>query len=76
MCSSDLRAVLQTQDDELVTAAIEAFAALLRPLPGELAAIAAPPAPTGRLQPVPMAPPKRVVATDGGEFIPDDPDET
>jgi molecular chaperone DnaK len=71
----DARAVLQTQDDELVSAAIEAFATLLRPLPGELAAIAAPPAPTGRLQPVPVAPPKRVVATDG-EFIPDDPDET
>jgi len=71
----DARAVLQTQDDELVTAAIEAFAAVLRPLPGELGAIAAPPAPTGRLQPVPVAPPKRVVATDG-EFIPDDPDET
>ncbi|HEY0136994.1 MAG TPA: Hsp70 family protein [Nannocystis sp.] len=72
----DARAVLQTQDDELVTAAIEAFAGLLRPLPGELAAIAAPPAPTGRLQPVPMAPPKRVVASDGGEFIPDDPDQS
>ena len=71
----DARAVLQTQDDELVVAAIEAFAALLRPLPGELGAIAAPPAPTGRLQPVPAAPPRRVVATDG-EFIPDDPDET
>lgn len=71
----DARAVLQTHDDELVSAAIEAFAALLRPLPGELGAIAAPPAPTGRLQPVPVVPPKRVVATDG-EFIPDDPDET
>ena len=57
----DARAVLQAQDDELVTAAIEAFAAVLRPLPADLAAIAAPP-PAGRLQPVPSAPPKRIVA--------------
>jgi molecular chaperone DnaK len=69
----DARAVLAAHDDELVVAAIEAFAAVLRPLPGELAAIAAPPAPVGRLQPVPSAPPRKVVATDG-EFIPDDPD--
>jgi len=72
----DARAVLQADDDELVIAAIEAFAALLRPLPGELAAIAAPPAPTGRLQPVIASPPKRVVATEGEEFIPDEPDES
>ncbi len=71
----DARAVLQTQDDELVSAAIEAFATLLRPLAADLAAIAAPPAPVGRLQPVPAAPVRKVVATDG-EFIPDDPDET
>lgn len=69
----DARAVLAAHDDELVVAAIEAFAAVLKPLPGELSAIAAPPAPVGRLQPVPAAPPKKVVATDG-EFIPDDPD--
>ena len=70
----DARAVLAAQDDELVVAAIEAFAAVLRPLPGELAAIAAPPAPVGRLQPVPSAPPRKVVATDG-EFIPDNTDD-
>lgn len=59
----DARAVLQTQDDAMVTAAIEAFAALLRPLPGELAAIAVAPV-VGRLQPVIAAPPKRVVMTE------------
>jgi molecular chaperone DnaK (HSP70) len=59
----DARAVLQTQDDALVTAAIEAFAAVLRPLPGELAAIAVAPV-VGRLQPVYAAPPKRVVMTE------------
>lgn len=58
----DARAVLQTQDDELVTAAIEAFTALLRPLPGELGAIAAPPPAPKRLQPVVAAPPRRIVA--------------
>jgi len=55
--------VLQTQDDAMVTTAIEAFAALLRTLPGELASIAAPPV-VGRLQPVIAAPPKRVVMTE------------
>lgn len=70
----EAQAVLQTQDDALVSAAIEGFAALLRPLPGELGAIAAPPEPVGRLQPVPAAPPRRVVAGEG-EFIPDEPEE-
>ena len=40
----DARAVLQTQDDELIVVALEAFTTLLRPLPGELGAIGAPPA--------------------------------
>jgi molecular chaperone DnaK (HSP70) len=59
----DARVVLQTQDDALVTAAIEAFATLLKPMPGELAAIAVAPV-VGRLQPVIAAPPKRVVMTE------------
>lgn len=70
----DATAVLQTQDDELVTAAIEAFAGLLRPLPGELGAIAAPPAAPKRLQPVIAAPPKKYVAG-GDEVVPESDDE-
>lgn len=59
----DARAVLQADDDALVVAAIEAFAALLRPLPADLAAIAAEPV-VGRLQPVPAPPPRRVVMSE------------
>lgn len=54
----DARAVLSSGDDALVTTAIEAFAAVLQPLGGELAALAAPPPPRVRLQPVVSAPPK------------------
>lgn len=69
----DARAVLQTQDDELVAGAIEAFAAVLRPLPADLSAIAAAPA-TGRLQPVPAAPPRRIVASEH-DVVPEGEDE-
>jgi molecular chaperone DnaK len=58
----DTRAVLQTQDDELVPAAIEAFTGLQRPLPGERGAIAAPVVASKRLQPVVAAAPKKFVA--------------
>jgi molecular chaperone DnaK (HSP70) len=44
-------AALASNDDETVTAAIAAFSALLKSLPGELAAIAAPPAAPQRVQP-------------------------
>ena len=44
-------AALATNDDETVTAAIAAFSALLKSLPGEFAAIAAPPAAPQRVQP-------------------------
>ena len=43
-------AALATNDDETVTAAIAAFSALLKSLPAELAAIAAPPAAPQRIQ--------------------------
>lgn len=70
----DARAVLQTQDDELIVVALEAFTTLLRPLPGELGAIGAPPAAPKRLQPVIAAPPKKIVA--GAEdLVPESDDE-
>ncbi len=68
----DARAVLAAQDDALVGPAIDAFAALLRPLPGELAAIAAPPPTSGRQQPLPAAAPKKIVATEADLPEPDD----
>ena len=43
-------AALATNDDETVTAALAAFTALLKSLPAELAAIAAPPAAPQRIQ--------------------------
>lgn len=70
----DARAVLQAQDDELVVAALAAFTALLRPLPGELGAIAAPPPPPTRLQPVVAPPPRRIVAGPDDQ-VPDGDDE-
>lgn len=58
----DARAVLAANDPALVSTAIEGLVALLQPLGGEFAAIAAPPPPRQRLQPVVSAPPARVVA--------------
>lgn len=66
-------AALASNDDEKVTAAIAAFAALLRSLPGELAAIAAPPAPPQRMQPAIAAPASTAELNDeGGEEPGDD----
>ncbi|MFZ6180137.1 Hsp70 family protein [Nannocystis pusilla] len=58
----DARAVLAGGDPELVRTAIDGLAALLQPLGGEWAAIAAPPPARARLQPVVAPPPKRVTA--------------
>ena len=54
----DARVVLASGDDALVVTALAAFAAVLQPLGGELAALAAPPPARARLQPVVSAPPK------------------
>ncbi|MFY0536605.1 hypothetical protein [Nannocystis pusilla] len=73
----DARAVLAGGDPELVRTAIDGLAALLQPLGGEWAAIAAPP-PRARLQPVVAPPPKRVTADaanaleEAGEAVEDD----
>lgn len=73
----DARAVLAGGDAELVSTAIEGLAALLQPLGGEWAAIAAPPPARARLQPV-VAPPPKVRAEaanaleDVGEVVEDD----
>jgi molecular chaperone DnaK len=69
------RAALQSGDDEQVTAATEAFAAALRPLPGELGAAAAPPAPPKRLQPLPAAAPVRAANEEVPPVGEDDEDE-
>lgn len=72
----DARAVLAAEDAELVVAGIDGLAAVLQPLGGELTAIAAPPPPRARLQPVVSAPPKiRAEAVDlelDGEEVADD----
>ncbi|WP_434420741.1 Hsp70 family protein [Nannocystis pusilla] len=74
----DARAVLAGGDPELVRTAIDGLAALLQPLGGEWAAIAAPPPPRARLQPVVAPPPKRVTADaanaleEAGEAVEDD----
>ena len=54
----DARAVLASNDASLVAAGIDGLAALLQPLGGEWAAIAAPPPARARLQPIVAAPPK------------------
>lgn len=63
---------LTSNDDEKVSAAIAAFAALLRSLPGELAAIAAPPAPPQRMQPVIAAPTTTELGDEGEEQAEDE----
>ncbi|MCY1061308.1 Hsp70 family protein [Nannocystis sp. SCPEA4] len=74
----DARAVLTSGDAELVRTAIDGLAAVLQPLGGEWAAIAAPPPPRARLQPVVAPPPARVRADaanaleEVGEVVEDD----
>lgn len=74
----DARAVLAAGDPNLLAAAIDGLAALLQPLGGEWAAIAAPPPARVRLQPVVAPPPARVRAEaanaieDGAEVVEDD----
>jgi molecular chaperone DnaK len=76
----DAKAVLASGDAELVTPAIEGLTAVLQPLGGEWAAIAAPPPPRARLQPVVAPPPPKVRADaaneleleEGGEAVEDD----
>lgn len=58
----DARAVLASGDWGLLQAAIDGLAGVLQPLGGELAAIAAPPPPRTRLQPVVSAPPTKIKA--------------